>query len=274
MEHPTIRSCISYQGSKYELINTYRIQEFIPPTNTNRPYCEVFGGGLTMFFNIADCTCAFLNDIDSDLVNFWIQIQKYQTEFEAKLKYVWCGNGFLEELAKETSDISRAVAYYLRNRMGMYIKFPKPLEKDISFWKQKLDATRILIMNYDYATALDMVCRVRNPLVTEDYYMVIYEDPPYYHLQANYKTQSFDHQRLWQLNQQYTKQGQHILLSYNKCAEIETLYRDWYKLEFPMRQMHPEMEKRVELLLSNRPLERHSKKAIPKKLTDFVKVSK
>ncbi len=276
MDNSNMRSCISYQGSKYELINNYQIQEFIPPTNTTHPYCELFCGGMTMFFNIHNCTCAFLNDIDSELINFWIHIQKHQFEFEEKLKYIWCGNAFLTDLDKEQTDLSRAVSFYIRNRMGSYIKFPKPLEKDISIWKKKLDQTRVLIMNYDYAIALDMMCRVRNPLVTKGYYMIIYEDPPYYNLQANYNANTFDHARLYHLNQQYSHQGHHIILSYNKCPEIEEMYHDWYKLEFPMRHFHDEIHERIELLLSNRPLQRYlySDNNTVKKQSDFSNLLK
>lgn len=268
-----INSCLSYQGSKNYLIQKYRIHEFIPPTNTDHPYCELFAGSLTMFFNIDNCICAFLNDINDDLVNFWLQVQNHREELEAKLQYVWCGEGFIEALQKDPSELNRAVIFYLKNRMGTYIKFPKTLAKDLKIWQHKLDTTHVLIMHDDYELALDRMCRVRNPLKTRGYYMVIYEDPPYYQLQDNYHNKTeFDHQRLWTLNQQYAKIGHHIILSINKCPEIEEMYHDWYKCEFEIKQAHGDIQKRTELLLSNKPLRRYTN--TQKQQTNFTNLLK
>jgi len=272
------KSCLHYQGSKYYLLKQHRIQEFIPPSNYDRPYCELFAGSLVVFFNIPTVTYAYLNDIDNELTNFWLQIQNHRQEFEDKIRYAWAGFAFVDELAKDQTDLGRAVAFYIRNVVGTtQFNHPISFEKNLAQWSKKLDANRVIIWNYDYAKAMEILCALRDPnsvkAVKEerDYHMIFYEDPPYYGSEKTYTTHIFDHQRLSQLNHYYAERGHQIILSYNQCPEVERLYSDWYKLELIYNNQTDYSVPRTELVLSNRPFKRYILKYAETSLTSILK---
>lgn len=258
------KSCLRYRGSKYELIFQHKINEFIPPTNVNHPYLELFAGSLVMFFNIKT-TCAFINDNDDELTNFWIQVQHNRLALEEKLKYIWNGNSFISHIEKEEkTPINRAVLFFLRNRLGTtHMTYPTFIIKQFEIWEEKMNSSRLTILNYDYEKALKIVDQLRNPhsirAINEkrDLHAVIYADPPYVNSEQIYKNGIFDHQKFAQIIHEYGEIGHHIIISYNKCNEILDLYSDWNIEEFSYSTKTHCANNRIELLISNKKLQRY-----------------
>lgn len=263
------KSCLHYQGSKYPLLKQHKIHEFIPPTNFDRPYCELFCGSAVMFFNLPNTTYTYLNDLDADLTNFWVQVQNHRQEFEDKIKYVWAGIDFVNVLQSDTTPLGRAVWFYIRNAVGTTtFTHPLTIQKKLDVWSKKMDNTRVLILNYDYAKTMETLCKLHNPTSVKaekegrTFYVVFYEDPPYFGSENVYGQDIFDHHRLYELNTKYAQEGHHIILSYNKCPEILDLYKEWYIEEFSYNIHADYSTPRTELLISNRKLQRYMNKYV------------
>ena len=270
-----LKSCLRYQGSKYEMIKQHRIHEFIPPTNVNQPYCELFCGSAIMFFNI-QTTCAYINDSNADLTNFWIQVLTNKEQLEQVLKYVWNGQQFIEFFKHaEPTPLNRAVAFFLNNTLGTtYLTYPSFVTKNFDVWKEKMDSARLTIFTEDYQKVLEIVDQLRNPhskrAINEnrDLHAVFYADPPYFGSEEIYQQGTFDHIQFAKNIHKYADIGHHIIISYNKCPEILDLYKDWYIEEFNLKRLTQYATDRTELLISNQKLRRYSQKYA--KETDLI----
>lgn len=277
------KSLIRYQGSKALMIQKYRIQEFIPRINHDHPYCELFAGSAVMFFNLDfPYMHAFLNDINQDLVNFWIHVRDHRSEFEQRLTYVWCAHPGVDWHLDLEDDLDRAVQYYLQQTdTSNHISKPTYLEKNIQSWSERLNRARVKIDANPFEKEMDYLAKLYTQKNTDrPCSVVFYEDPPYFGSETVYKNyykeqkfsldpQPFDHQLLAQKNHEIAEKGHHILLSYNDCKEIRELYSDWECLVFrysPNGFGAKRAKKRRELLLSNRPLVRHIRNL---RITDF-----
>jgi DNA adenine methylase len=66
-----MRTPITYYGGKQQLAET--IVKLIPP---HRVYVEPFIGGAAIFFAKAPSECEIINDINSEIVNFYEVVQR------------------------------------------------------------------------------------------------------------------------------------------------------------------------------------------------------
>lgn len=274
-------SCLRYQGSKKLMIQKYRIHEFIPKTNHDTPYVELFCGSAIMFFNLEHPGFAFLNDKNKNLINFWNVVKSRRAEFEAALQYVWPSRHNTDWIHDMNDSVERAVLYYLNNTQSQFITKPSTLQKDVSWWANKLNACRMYIDDKSFEDEIDFLMKLYTSN-NEDRILslIFYEDPPYWGSEDVYKSyqssdginqkpEPFDHDLLATKNHELAAKDFTIVLSYNDCAEIRALYADWHIMEFaysPNGCGNNKALPRTELLLSNKPLIRQ----LPyKKLNQF-----
>ncbi len=112
-----MNSPLAYVGGKSKLSDT--IIEYIPEHKT---YCEVFAGGLWVFFRKEISMYEVVNDLDSDLVTFYRVLQNHLEEFLKQFK--WCltsrewFNDWNEQIKIQgLTDIQRAARYYYIQRL-------------------------------------------------------------------------------------------------------------------------------------------------------------
>lgn len=271
------RSPLRWIGSKSRLIQKNQLWEYFPARighsfelrqngvsySMYSIYLELFAGSSVMFFNLSPPPLvAVINDINDELYNFWNVIKNNFEELQKQIAYTWNGDSWLEEFEGKTDPVSRAIAFYIRNRRGSFIQGnPAEFYKDFTFWKQRMDKARLAIWHKDYKEVMAIIDRPRGKnrgSGHSEWVYVIYQDPPYYGTESVYRDIKFtfnDHDNLAKLNHA----SRHwIILTYNDCPQVRELYKDWYLIEL-QNYYKMKNEYRCELLLSNRPLVRRKK---------------
>jgi DNA adenine methylase len=109
MSDPTvISSPIVWQGGKTALLPVLLM--LIPP---HRAYVEVFGGGLALLLNKPPSMIEVVNDIDSDLINFWLVLRDRFDEFDQKLAFTPSSRELYCQPRPEDS-LDRAVWFFVK----------------------------------------------------------------------------------------------------------------------------------------------------------------
>jgi len=95
------------------------IVEIMP---NHKCYAEVFGGGLWTLFKKEPSTQEVVNDINSELINFWKVVQRDFSNFVNECKYLIPSRElFLEYKTQDVShltEMQRAVRFFYLNRAG------------------------------------------------------------------------------------------------------------------------------------------------------------
>jgi len=263
-------------GSKIRLIQKYKLWEFFPEgmghhkvihngvlvRSIYSSYIEPFAGSIVMFFNLDPVPFkCIVNDIDEEIFNFWNVVKENCEDLMKELEYVWNGDSWLKKLDQKGDDVSRAIAFYIRNRRGLFFQgTPDHFYKDFRFWKERMDKSQICILNLDYKKVFEIINKPKGKnrgSGSSELDYIVYEDPPYHGSECIYKTGSFlneDHEILAKINHRIKH---HVFLSYNDCKEIRELYSDWFMIELDNYSKFTE-KNRKELFISNRPLVRRS----------------
>lgn len=83
-------------------------------------YVEVFGGGLWVLFNKPKSSVEIINDINSELINFWKTVQNNYDEFINECKYLLVSRDLFEEYKNtdisNLSELERAIRFFYINR--------------------------------------------------------------------------------------------------------------------------------------------------------------
>lgn len=260
-------SLLRWGGGKY-----YSVNQIVPFVKPKANFAEIFGGSLVITLNLPrGRKTEVVNDINKDLYNFWNIIRTKPDEFTERIKYVFNGELWHGELMDENTDVSLAVAFYLRNRNSYsgfgdtgkirYSFSNNPLWKDISWWADRLRDVRIY--NLDFKDILKRL----NKLTTD---WVLYCDPPYYEAGAKgefmyvdagqKKDVGFlpeDHAALSEL----LKDSPHDwILSYDDCPEVRDLYEGFYFRTFRKTYCGSSSNKKKvggELLVSNKKFQQY-----------------
>lgn len=111
-----MNSPLQYIGGKSRLAKT--IINMIPQHTT---YCEVFAGAAWVFFRKEISRHEIINDLDSDLVNFYRVLQNHLEEFLRQFKWLLSSREWFEDWksqikARGLTDIQRAARYYYLQR--------------------------------------------------------------------------------------------------------------------------------------------------------------
>ncbi|MBN1839790.1 MAG: DNA adenine methylase [Campylobacterales bacterium] len=204
-------------------------------------YCEVFGGALNVFYRKPRSKIEVVNDINSDLVNLHLQIQKRPQSLQFYLNRMFVSREIFARIKHKKlqprNDIERAVFYYYLltqsfGSKGMDFAMPrgsKPrirnLDREFCVWSKRLQG--VCIENMDF----------KKLITTYDHDdTLFYLDPPYIGTESYYKTpQGFGmNQHIELANILKTIKGKFIL-SYNDCEVVRDLYKDYEIIEVSTR---------------------------------------
>jgi DNA adenine methylase len=165
------------------------------PAHSN--YVELFFGAGACFFTKPKAKYSFLNDIDSEVINFYQVIKERPKEFQDELEdlpvdenlfHYWRKN-------KETDPLKKALRFLMLSNFGMYGKSetlrlcPSNLKnmalRRIIPISKLLDNT--MLFNASYNKALNKLNSLKG-LQT----VFIYADPPYINTTSNYREFKWD----------------------------------------------------------------------------------
>ncbi|HOW83083.1 MAG TPA: DNA adenine methylase [Spirochaetota bacterium] len=112
-----MNSPLAYIGGKSQL--SKKIISLIP---SHRSYCEVFAGGLWVFFRKEPSAYEIVNDLDSDLVAFYRVLQNHLEEFLKQFKWLLSSREWFEDWKDQLdgrglTDIQKAARYYYLQRL-------------------------------------------------------------------------------------------------------------------------------------------------------------
>lgn len=200
-------------------------------------YCEVFGGALNVFYRKPRSKIEVVNDINSDLVNLHLQIQKRPQSLQLYLNRMFVSRELFTRIKTKKlcprNDIERAVFYYYLLTQSFGSKatdFAMPrgskprirnLDRDFRVWSKRLQGVCIenmdfkkLITTYDHANTL------------------FYLDPPYVGTESYYKTPSgFNIDQHIALAEMLKGVKGRFVLSYNDCEVVRDLYKGFEIIE-------------------------------------------
>lgn len=269
------RSPLKHIGNKFRLIQKYRFYRYFPPIKSikwkvngithkiDRQYIELFCGSAILFFNFKPKN-AILNDLDSNIFNFWNVISERFDDFKHELKYTWRGPKWIEKyeqkLIQQPGDpIYKAMLFYLQNS---YNPIYPPLVRLVRFEKyldkvaELMNHCRLEVSNFDFKELLEKIIenskKFKEKELRSKVEYVIYADPPYVNSESLYGV-SFteeDHYKLSELVHQLD--DHHVFLSYNDCDLVRDLYKDFHVKEF-ITTFNINKKKSNELFISNKP---------------------
>ena len=259
-----IKTPISYYGGKQQLVKV--LLEMIPK---HRIYCEPFFGGGALFFQKKPSYLEVINDINDNLINFYLQCQNNFEELAAEIhktlcsesQYIWAQEIYQGQ--KVVDDITKAVATWIVFQCGFMNSADKSWKwdngtdnshcgrvlmhnrKNFCPWIQKrLESVQISCMD-----ALKVIEQRDTPG------SFFYLDPPYPNSdQGHYKGYTIDNLiELLQLLE--TIHGQFLL----SCYELPVLHeyaekKNWQLKRIEMRKRcvsRYRVENKVECLLYN-----------------------
>lgn len=234
--------------------------------NDHNLYVEVFGGALNVLYAkelpLNGKYREVANDFNNDLINLHRCIRDYPLLMEKYLNELFISRVIFTDIKykilKPRDHIERACFYFYQLQMSFGSKGdnfamacksrkPKNIFKDFTKWSDRLKMVTIenmdfekLIMNYNREDAF------------------FYCDPPYVGTENYYKnTKTFDlndHKRLYSSLKEIKGK---FLLSYNDCAFVRELYKDFKivesdKFEYTLgKNVHGKNKAVVELFIMN-----------------------
>ena len=85
-------------------------------------YCEVFSGGAAVLIAKTPSRCEVLNDIDGDLVNFYLQAKYHPDALAAELEFIPASRTLFNLFKSDAgiTELQRAGRYFYRNFSSMF----------------------------------------------------------------------------------------------------------------------------------------------------------
>lgn len=257
-----IKSLLHYSGSKVELEERYQISDFIPNSNSQNVFVSCFMGSAVVELNHIRRSgrygSTYLSDINADLINFWNVIRNHREEFEERLAHLWLCDD-INCIEFKDDNLDQAARFYLK--ANDTTKFDKPiyLQKNVSDWTDILNTGKLIIMHKSYEDVLRACDKMYKRLL-------IYADPPYSNTRArSYKSERFDEDAFVKCMLDMDRNGHQILISYIYRDEFIQKFPSWFSMKLKITHQFG-ITQRDELLLSNRPFQRHNNTS----LCDFL----
>lgn len=225
-----VKSPIRWFGGKGLLA-----KEIIPLIPAHHTYCEVFGGGGHCLTQKAPSTVEVYNDIDTDLINFLMQLRYRRDDLIDALSSIPTSRYLYETWSKKPlpeDDFERAVVWYYLLRQMMV-----PCNNEPSGWR----ASKIKSTATDYQNSLGRLAefekRLRNVMIEKlDFRECIkrydsketffFIDSPYYGRSHYYKGNFSEKDFRDLADLLHNIQGK-CLVSYYGHPFILELYKDW-----------------------------------------------
>ena len=234
-------------------------------------FCDVYGGSAAVLMNLSPYSAETYNDIDSELVNFFQTLRNQSAEL---IQAIGLTPFSREELMNACepkqglSQLERARRFYVRarqTRTGLAQKSSggrwahcvltsrAGMAGAVSRWLGSIDglpeiAQRFQRVQIENAPALEVLRRYD----TEQ--TVFYLDPPYVHSVRGdssaygYEMTDAEHRELADTLQ--TIRGRAVLSGY-RTDLYDRLYKDWRRVDAPVRNCHSVRKPRQECLWMN-----------------------
>lgn len=256
-----VRSPVTWTGGKFYMA-TWIISRF--PEHTH--YIEVFGGALHVLFRKFPMALETVNDLDGELVNFWMVCRDNYHELMRKLHFTPYSRLIFEKWKREapTDDpVERAARWYYRNCAAVNSaprggwRFQKsrytvnvPVAQTFRRRVDRISAARDRLAEVQIESA-DF--RVMFERYSHDPENLLYCDPPY--MGYNWYRHNFteeDHRDLAELASQVEAK---VAISYEENEMIRKLYKGWH-IETLEQVRHGKVSRSpkktaVELLITN-----------------------
>lgn len=257
-----------WYGGKYSHLDW--LLPLLPKTHI---YCEAFAGSASVLLNREPSPVEVLNDIDSEITNFFQVLRDRSNELIEKLYLTPFSReefrkAILMRGKKDLDPVERARLFFIRAeqvRIGLeqtaslgrwaWCKYTsrRGMSGAVSRWLSRVEALwavaerlrRVQIENDD---AFNVIKRYDSKDT------LFYLDPPYPHEARGdprayrYEMSRRVHERLAELL--HTVKGK-VALSGYKCPLLEKLYGDWTRIDAPPKTIHSAKEVRVESLYIN-----------------------
>ena len=240
------RAPLQYMGGKF-----YMSKYILPFINYNVvTYVEPFLGAGQIFFKKEKHKNEIINDIDNDLINFYLVWKNDKDKLINELKDYpyskYIRDKFLNEWIqgyKGANDLERAVRYFYILRTGILGIFYKRNfrfainDPSAYYYYSSIKLIEIMyerikdatILNIDYKKLLTSVLKNNEKVM-------IYCDPPYYGTESYYKDNTFNFDEHVKLSEILNKMdsNKYIIVSYFYFKELEDLYprNKWFYYEF------------------------------------------
>jgi DNA adenine methylase len=231
-----VKTCLRYPGGKY-----YGLKFILPYLKINhKEYRETMIGGGSVFLGKDHVKVNWINDVDSELINFYKIIQNEDTK---KQLYVLLKNQIAskerhkEVKQLETKDkVERAFKYFYLNRTsfsGIMVNprwgyligssvTPDRWTKIIEPVSQKLEKTKIT--NFDFKKIINTKSKFSSDEV------LLYIDPPYFDASKNIYNNQFTKKDHIELCKILKKSKFKFILSYDNFDEIIEMY-NWANID-------------------------------------------
>ncbi len=242
--HTVVRSPFRWVGGKSRLRK--KIIELLPPHDC---YVEVFGGAAWVLLAKSPSRVEILNDLDSDIVNFFRVIKEKPEEFLESFEWTIVSRRTFQDLANQPldqlSDIQRAHRFYylIMAAWGAELGSPrfqtsisdgghgnrligalKTLRERIMPVYQRLQT--VIIEDLDWRE-----CIARYDRSYEERRVVMYLDPPYPNNNCNYQLnmrQPKEHEEMARILRSL---GSRFLLTSYNLPEIRAIYDGFHITE-------------------------------------------
>ena len=234
LKDDTVNSPIAYFGGKSRL--SKRIVPMIPKDHVC--YCEPFCGAAWILFKKQPSQTEVINDIDSELVNFWRILQCHLQPFLEYFKYAVISRELfnLENRKDPTTltDIQRAVRYFYLQRLGFGGKTSgrtfgagamRPMNLNLTTIEETLlqvhwRMERVTIEHLDACKCILKYDRKET---------FFYIDPPYYHVTQDY-CRPFEDKDFQCLADALSSIKGRFILSLNDDKDIRTMFKRFHQI--------------------------------------------
>lgn len=218
------KAAFGWVGGKSKLAN-----KIIATFPQHDCYCEVFGGGLNIFFRKERSKNEIINDINSELINLYRVIQKYPQTLSLYLNDMLISREIFEDIRYKRllprNKIQEAAYFYYKTTQSFGSKghhfampkgdrAPKNIYHGFKVWSDRLKG--VCIENMDFERLIKEYDRPST---------LFYLDPPYIGTESYYDTPNGFNIKSHELLASSLKsiRGKFIL-SYNDCEVVRKLY--------------------------------------------------
>lgn len=257
-----LKSPVGWVGGKYYLAS--KIIDLFPE---HRHYIEVFGGALHVLFAKEPCLIETVNDLDEDLINFWLVCRDHIDELLPKLEWTpYARKVFGLWLIEPTQGdpVERAARWFFLNSSAFNSiaqvskgRWSASISTNVGQCKAQKFRSKIkrLELVRERLANVQIECKdFRNIIQRFGKYSdhLLYLDPPY--VDCFYYTNNFEERDHLDLADLLNQTKAQVVLSYYEHPLILRLYKDWnfHKL---IATKHSQSTKRktkvTELLITN-----------------------
>lgn len=261
------RIAFGWYGGKYSHLNW-----LLPLLPDCHHYCEPFGGSAAVLINRVPSPAETYNDIDGEVVNFFRVLRNQHSKLVKAIaltpfsreEFDLAVNGACEKV----SELERARRFFVRARqartglaqtasLGRWANCKNTsrggMSGVVSRWIGSIDmlpeiAERFLRVQIENRPATDVI------RLYDDETTLFYCDPPYPHESRGdakaylFEMTDWEHQELASVL--HSAKGKAAVSGY-RCELMDTLYKDWRRVDAPAKNCHSSKQIRQEALWTN-----------------------